>query len=645
MPVIIDPRPIDRPPSLGARIVALLGLQKPADPFERRAQRAIVSVQAATAFSFLVQTIVVAVTEDLTREAVRGRFVGVAATSLVLGVILLVSSAGRLRLSGRLSAGFTLLVLVAFGRWSGLRNSPGAFVFCMGVIGALFLVESPRMIKWWVAGFLAAFAYGMLVDPIWVVGPSRASQLNGVLLSVTFFAVYMKEYRDTLAEGMASLSSQTARLLTANRELEESLTAREALSAQLASAQRLEAMGRMAGSIAHDFNNQLTVVRGYADLVAKGIVPGSAQHAEMGKLVGAVTRASTITREVLDFASPHGLPLEATDVVVLVRRLAPDMSQLLAPAVTLRISLPSAPVYAMTDKAQLERLLMNLALNARDVTPPGGSVALTVQGVDGRVIFRVVDGGPGVPVHLREQIFEPFYTTKGTTGGTGLGLASAFVIARKHGGTLEVGDSLGGGATFTLELPRIAPPALASTKSAATDSATVVSAPPAIPHLPPATAAVRARPLAARAPVVEIPEDTSAWLAGLAVLVVEDDPQLSTLLTRFLTAAGATVHALDNGEAAVTYLREAMTTGTALDVLVTDLRMPRGSGADVIAAAREWEVPLPIVVMSGYLDDPVVAALASRRVLHFLPKPFAERQLYVAIAVAQRYAERGVRES
>jgi two-component system nitrogen regulation response regulator GlnG len=88
-----------------------------------------------------------------------------------------------------------------------------------------------------------------------------------------------------------------------------------------------------------------------------------------------------------------------------------------------------------------------------------------------------------------------------------------------------------------------------------------------------------------------------------------------------------------------------MTTGTALDVLVTDLRMPRGSGADVIAAAREWEVPLPIVVMSGYLDDPVVAALASRRVLHFLPKPFAERQLYVAIAVAQRYAERGVRES
>ena len=643
MPVIIEPRPIDRTPALGARIVALLGLQKPADPFERRAQRAIVSVQAATAFSFLVQTIVVAVTEDLTRPAVRGRLVGVAATSLVLGAILLVSRAGRLRLSGRLSAGFTLAVLVAFGRWSGLRNSPGAFVFSMGVIGALFLVESPRMIKWWVAGFLAAFAYGMLVDPVWVVGPSRASQLNGVLLSVTFFAVYMQGYRDTLQEGMASLSSQTSRLLEANRELEESLSAREALSAQLANAQRLEAMGRMAGSIAHDFNNQLTVVRGYADLVAKGIAPGSAQHAEMGKLVGAVSRASTITREVLDFASPHGFPLEATEMVALVRTLAPDMTQLLAPAVTLRIELPSAPVYAMTDQAQLERLLMNLTLNARDVTPPGGSVALIVQVVDERVICRVVDGGPGVPMHLREQIFEPFYTTKGTTGGTGLGLASAFVIARKHGGTLEVGDSLGGGATFTLELPRIAQPALALTKSAPTASATVGSAPPAIPNPPPAPAAVRARPLAAWAPVIEIPEDTSVWLAGLDVLVVEDDLQLSVLLTRFLTTAGATVHALDNGEDAVMYLREAMTTGTALDVLVTDLRMPRGSGADVIAAAREWEVPLPIVVMSGYLDDPVVSALAARRVLHFLAKPFAERQLFVAIAMAQRYAESAVR--
>ena len=131
----------------------------------------------------------------------------------------------------------------------------------------------------------------------------------------------------------------------------------------------------------------------------------------MGKLVGAVSRASTITREVLDFASPHGFPLEATEVVALVRTLAPDMTQLLAPAVTLRIELPSAPVYAMTDQAQLERLLMNLTLNARDVTPPGGSVALIVQVVDERVICRVVDGGPGVPMHLREQIFEPFYTT------------------------------------------------------------------------------------------------------------------------------------------------------------------------------------------------------------------------------------------
>ena len=629
MPNTADRRATDRPTYLGDRLVALLGLQAPADPFERRAQRAIVSVQAATAFSFLVQTLVVAVTEDLTRPFVRGRLVGVAFTSLVLTAILFVSRPGRLRLSGRLSAGVTILLLLAFGRWSGLGASPSAFVFSMGVIGALILVESPRLIKWWVAAFLATFAFGLLVDPMWPTAPSRAAQVNGILLSVAFFAMYMAEFRDTLVEGMDSLSHQTKRLLTANRELEESLTARDALSAQLASAQRLEAMGRMAGSIAHDFNNQLAVIRGYADLIAKGIPPGSPRQDEVRQLSGAISRATSITREVLDFASPHGFPLHATDIVALVRAFTLDLTQLLAPAVALRVDLPSSPLYAMADRAQLERLLMNLTINARDVTPPGGSVVLAVQVVDDQVVCRVVDGGPGVPAELRDQIFEPFFTTKCTTGGTGLGLASAFVIARKHGGTLQLSDTPGGGATFTLSLPRVSPPDRGDQGVAA------------IPLVPAAAAPVRVRaraPLPPPAPDLEIPEDTSTLLLGMAVLLVEDDGVLSALIARFLEAAGATVQAIDNGEDAVTYLHEAIAAGTPLDLVVTDLRMPRGNAADVIAVARQRERPLPVVVMSGYLDDPAVAALAARRVICFLAKPFSEHQLHVAIATARRNA-------
>ena len=631
---------------MGERLVALLGLQTPEDAFERRAQRAIVLVQAATAFSFLLQTLVIAATEDLTNPAIRGRVVGIALTSLVLVGILFVSRPGQLRLSGRLTAGFTLLLLLAFGRWTGLRASPPAFVFCAGIIGALILVESPRLIKWWVAAFLAAFAFGILGTPVWPVMPSRASSLNGIVLAFTFFAMYMKEFRDTLMDGIESLTGQTARLSESNRELEAALRARDAMSEQLANAQRLEAMGRMAGSIAHDFNNQLTVIRGYADLIAKGVTPGTPRQAEVEQLASAVSRASSITREVLDFASPHGFPLDATDIGALTRALTPDLTQLLAPAVTLRVELPSSPVYAMADRAQLERLLMNLTLNARDVTPLGGSVVLTVQAVDQRVVCRVADRGPGVPAALREQIFEPFFTTKGTTGGTGLGLASAFVIARKHGGTLQLGDTPGGGATFTLELPRLAPPGRAG---AGTKAATTPTAP--LAAIPDRTAAadapvrVRARaplPPAPPAPEIEIPDDTSALLAGMAVLVVEDDLLLCTLVTRFLEAAGATVHAIDNGEDAVTYVRGAIAAGTPLDLVVTDLRMPRGSGAHVIAAAREREVPLPIVAMSGYLDDAVVAALAARRVLYFLAKPFSERQLHVAIAVARRYASEAV---
>ena len=646
MPVTPDALPIERPPYPGERLVALLGLQTPDDPYERRAQRAIVLVQVATAFSFLIQTLVVLLTEDLTVNGGRGRLIAMLLTSMFLSGLVFVSRAGRLRVAGRLTAGFTLLLLVAYGLGSGLRGSPPAFVFCTGVIGALILVESPRLIKWWVAAFLAVFAFGILVDPVFPVTPSRASLLNGTLLAFTFFAIYIKEFRDTLVEGIDSLSSQTARLGESNRELEEALRARDALSTQLAKAQRLEAMGRMAGSIAHDFNNQLTVIRGYADLLAKGSTsgtPGTTRQAELDQLAGAVTRASAMTREVLDFASPHGFPLEATDIAALAEALTPDLTQLLAPAVTLRVHRPSAPVYAMADRPQIERLLMNLAINARDVTPAGGSVVLTVEAVDQHVVCRVIDGGPGVPVALREQIFEPFFTTKGTTGGTGLGLASAFVIARKHGGTLQLSDTPGGGATFTLALPLIATPedAGAGARLRATPTATLA----AIPRVPAAAAAdpvrVRARgplPSVPPAPVVEIPDDTDTWLAGMAVLVVEDDPLLSTLLTRFLEATGATVQAIDNGDDAVTYLRGAIAAGTPLDLVVTDLRMPRGSGAEVIAAARERARALPIVAMSGYLDDADVAALAARRELVFLAKPFSERQLHVAIAVARRYA-------
>ena len=622
-PVTQDSPPNDRPLNLAARLVALLGLPTPEDALERRFQQAIVIVQAASAFSFLMQAMVVAVSEDVARPVTQGRLIANLFTALFIAASLLLSRPGHLLLSGRITGGVTLVLLAVFGWWAGLAASPQLFVFCTGIIGVLIILERPRLIKWWVAAFLAVFTFGLLIDPVLPNTPGRASVVNGVLLSFTFVAVYLKEYRDLLMGGLRSRRSQAGRLSESNRQLEEALRARDALSEQLVNAQRLEAMGRMAGSIAHDFNNQLTVIRGYADLVAYGVTPGTPRQAELEQLARAVSRASSMTREVLDFASPHGFPLGATDVAALAEQLTPDLTQLLAPAVAFRVERPSLPVYTMMDRSQIERLLMNLAINARDVTPPGGAVVLSVEAVDQHVVCRVIDRGPGVPDTLREQIFEPFFTTKGTTGGTGLGLASAFVIARKHGGTLQVSDTPGGGATFSLELPRIAPPMAAADTVRVRARAPLASVPPA--------------------PVVEIPDDTSALMAGMAVLVVEDDPLLSTLLTRFLEAAGATVHAIDNGEDAVTYLRGALAAGTPLDLVVTDLRMPRGSGAEVIAAARERALALPIVAISGYLEDAAVAALAAQRELVFLAKPFSEQQLHVASAVARRYADTAAR--
>ena len=618
----VSPPPNDRPLNLAARLVALLGLQTPEDALDRRFQQAIVIVQAASAFSFLMQAMVVAASEDLASPATHGRLIANLFTALIIGACLLFSRPGYLLLSGRITGAVTLLLLAAFGWWAGLGASPQLFVFCTGIVGVLIILERPRLIKWWVAAFLAVFTFGLLIDPVLPNTPGRASVVNGVVLSFTFVAVYMKEYRDLLMGGLRSRRSQAGRLSESNRRLEEALRARDALSEQLVNAQRLEAMGRMAGSIAHDFNNQLTVIRGYADLVAKGVTPGTPRQAELEQLASAVSRASSMTREVLDFASPHGFPLEPTDIAALAEELTADLTQLLAPAVTLRVERPSSPAYAMMDRSQIERLLMNLAVNARDVTLPGGAVALTVQAHDEHVVCRVIDRGPGVPDALREQIFEPFFTTKGTTGGTGLGLASAFVIARKHGGTLQLSDTPGGGATFTLELPRIAPPVAVAEPVWNRAQAPMLSPAPVV-----------------QIPVVEIPDDTSTLLAGMAVLVAEDDPLLSMLVTRYLEFAGATVHAVDNGEDAMTYLRGAIAAGTSIDLIVTDLRMPRGSGADMIAVAREREIVPPIVAMSGFLEDAVVAALAAQRVLVFLAKPFSERQLHVAIAEARQYAD------
>ncbi len=574
---------------------------------QQRAQEAFAVMQATAAPAALLQLCIVGIRDGWHGPEIQARLlINIGLCVLMAGSLLLFTRPGRVLGAARFSAMGMLLFDLGFAYAYGLRGTPTPYVLTLALIAIIALVETPRMLAVWSALFGSVMVYGLLGEPRWVFAPNPISLASGVVFTLGFFTLFLVEFRATMSDAIANVRAQAATLATANSELRETIEERDRLSDQLATAQRVEAMGRLAGSIAHDFNNLLTVIRGYADLIAEDTPRHSARRAEVDHLVNAVSRASRVTREVLDFAAPRPIATQPTDLSAFLRELAPSLRTLVSPRNVLVLETTTRDVFCMADvdRAQLERVVMNLATNARDVTPAGGVIRIELGCNAERVQCRVIDGGPGVDVELRERIFEPFFTTKGTTGGTGLGLASAFTIVRQHGGAITVGDAPEGGAVFTVDLPR--------------SVNTLPIVPNVTPHRP--------------SPVIARPLD------GLNVVLVEDDPSVQRLASRLLQRAGGRVTAFDNSADAVTHLKSTTESDASVDLVVTDLRLPGGSGSDVIAAARARTPSIAIVAVSGFLDDEGVAESAARQELHFLPKPFSEQHLLDAIASARRYA-------
>jgi signal transduction histidine kinase/ActR/RegA family two-component response regulator len=606
--------------TLGAWLVTRLRMQVPEGAMLQRAQEAFALMQVTAAPAALLQLCIVAAREGWYSSEVKARLV----VNLSLSVVMLIGLFGFTR-RGRIvsAARFSALGMVLFDlffAWAyGLRGTPTPYVVTLAIIAIIALVERPRLLACWSALYGAVLFYGLLNEPRWIFTPNPISLASGVLFTLMFFCLFLVEFRAAMEASIGAAARQADSLASANADLHRTIAERDALSSRLATSQRVEAMGRMAGSIAHDFNNLLTVIRGYADLVAEDTPRASPRRTEVDLLVQAVGRASNVTREVLDFAAPRPITTVATDIAAFVRHLSPSFRQLLAPRAALAMDVPDDPhCVAAIDRAQLERLLLNLVTNARDVTPEGAVVRVDVSCDLEFVSVRITDRGPGVPATLREQIFEPFFTTKGTTGGTGLGLASSFSIARQHGGCLRVDDADGGGAVFTLTLP------MCETEVTAVEPLVAIPAAP-VPVVP--------RPLAPTHPLA-----AGRPLDGMRALLVEDDAALRRLATRLLERAGASVEAFDNGSDAVARLRDASSSAAPIHVLVTDLRLPSGSGADVIDAARALTPSTAIVAISGFLEDADVAERAAKRELRFLHKPFSERHLLDAIDEACRYA-------
>lgn len=382
----------------------------------------------------------------------------------------------------------------------------------------------------------------------------------------------------------------------------EDITTQRALETALHQSQKMEAVGRLAGGVAHDFNNLLTVIGGNAALLMHDYPPAR-ERVEIREIADAAKRARGLTKQLLDFSRRMPPEPQFVDLNALLAEIEQLLLRLLGEHIEIRITLaPDLPRVRM-DRGQLEQVVVNLVVNARDAMPTGGTLRLTTSWssqapaelagrthAEGWVRLSVSDTGHGVAPEVRGKLFEPFFTTKPRGEGTGLGLATSYANVLAAGGVITLASRPGEGARFEVWLPAL-------------DAA--------------ATATQAA------------PEREETAVGGKeTILVVEDEASVRRLAQRVLESAGYTVLLAHDGEEAIARLVDR---SLHVDLVLTDVVMPRRGGTDVATVARARDPQLPVLFMSGYpADFPLQEALAGERE-RLLPKPFTPTQLLARV--------------
>jgi PAS domain S-box-containing protein len=374
---------------------------------------------------------------------------------------------------------------------------------------------------------------------------------------------------------------------------------RKQLEEQLRQAQRLEAIGRLAGGVAHDFNNLLTVISGYAEALLEG--RDRAAEPELDQIAAAAERAAILTRQLLAFSRRQVLQPQVFQLNDVVDGLTPMLSRLIGENVELVATLGASLDPVLADPNQLEQVLVNLAINARDAMPEGGLLTISTANVEldsehvaqhadaivgHHVMLSVSDTGVGMDVETLSHVFEPFFTTKPVGIGTGLGLATVYGIVKQSGGSLWVYSEPGQGTTFKAFLPRAESPATEVEKARAP------------------------KPVAAR--------------GTETILLAEDEESLRRLTARILEQRGYKVIA---AETATEALRVAEQNGRTIDLLLTDLIMPELSGTALAERICKLTPAIRVLFMSGYADEVVSRNGALTPGSSFLEKPFSANDL------------------
>jgi len=376
--------------------------------------------------------------------------------------------------------------------------------------------------------------------------------------------------------------------------LSHDVTERLQLEERLGHSEKMEAIGRLAGGVAHDFNNLLTVISGYTEiLLTKPDVPGREQ---LGEIAHAAEQAAGLTRQLLAFSRRQVLHPRVLDVNDIVAGMEPMVRRIIGDDVSVGVRLTPGLAAVEADQAQLERVILNLAANARDAMPEGGRLTIETANVEldedyvasrgegtagANVLLAVSDTGVGMPEEVQRHLFEPFYTTKSPGAGTGLGLATVFGVVKQSGGSIYVYSEEGRGTTFKIYLP-----------------------------------ATTARQVEAGAP-----GDPAAERGSETIMVVEDDESVRDLVRIMLETKGYNVLAAAGAKEA-----ERLCTDD-VDLLLTDVVMPEVSGRALAERLSATSPSMRILFMSGYSDEAVYRHGEISPNASFIEKPFTDRTL------------------
>jgi two-component system, cell cycle sensor histidine kinase and response regulator CckA len=355
------------------------------------------------------------------------------------------------------------------------------------------------------------------------------------------------------------------------------------LEEQLRQTQKLESLGLLAGGIAHDFNNVLAVIAANSNLLTETITPDHPDRELVAEIDAAVTRATSLTRQLLAFSRKQVVEPVVIDLNSAVSDTRKMLRRMVGEDIVIATSLEPDLAHVRIDPGHLVQVIMNLTVNARDAMPRGGTLALATRAIRGEVMLSITDTGCGMTADVKARAFEPFFTTKGVGKGTGLGLSVVHGIVQTAGGRIEIESAVGAGTSFRIYLPKVDAP-------------------------------------------VELAESVAVAGAGgiEKIVLVDDDLFVRASTSRALRARGYNVLEAADGHHALRLLHDH---GHDVDLLVTDVVMPGMDGRELVEAARARRPSLKVLYISGYTDDAVIRHGVQHAEVNIIEKPFAGHSL------------------